>query len=230
MTTFILALLLAVNLLYGVSSRLYHCIKLAAMQGILLGILPLLALRLNAHGAELIVMGTVNIAIKGIALPLLLNLSLRRANIRREIEPLIGYSASVLILVLATVCAFYFSSRIELPGKVLSPLALPTAFATVFTGLFLIVTRRKALTQAIGFLVFENGIYLFGVGMMIRHGFIVELGILLDVFVLIFVMGIAVFHIRREFQHIDSDKLNHLGDFSPETAGTAASAEETQEE
>jgi len=76
-----------------------------------------------------------------------------------------------------------------------------------------IVSRRKAITQAIGFLAFENGIYVFGNGLLIENGLVVELGILLDVMVLIFVMGIAVFQISRGFEHIDSDRMRQLGDW-----------------
>ena len=93
-----------------------------------------------------------------------------------------------------------------------SQLALPVAFITMATGLFIIVARRKAITQVIGFLVFENGIGVFGTGMMLEHGVLVELGVLLDVMVLVFIMGIALFQISREFQHIDSDRLNQLDD------------------
>ena len=81
------------------------------------------------------------------------------------------------------------------------------------------MSRRKALTQALGFLIFENGITAFGAGMMLEYGLLVELGILLDVFVLVFIMGIAVFRISREFQHIDSDRLNKLGDWSEDQGG-----------
>ena len=76
------------------------------------------------------------------------------------------------------------------------------------------MARKKAITQAIGFLAFENGIALFGTGMMLECGLAVELGILLDVFVLVFVMGITVMRINRAFEHIDSDKLVLLGENS----------------
>jgi len=89
---------------------------------------------------------------------------------------------------------------------------VPTALSTICTGLFLIITRRKAITQVIGFLVFENGVSIFGTGMMIHNGLLVELGLLLDVFALVFIMGIAVFNINRSFQHIDTHSLNALGD------------------
>ena len=81
---------------------------------------------------------------------------------------------------------------------------------TMISGLFIVMARKKALTQVVGFLIFENGITVFGLGMAVECGLLVELGILLDVLVLVFVMGIAMFHINREFSHIDADRLNCL--------------------
>ncbi len=75
------------------------------------------------------------------------------------------------------------------------------------------------MTQAIGFLCFENGIYIFGSALLIEQSLVVELGILLDVLVLIFVMGIAVFQISRGFDHIDSDRMTQLGDWNGGTEG-----------
>lgn len=73
-------------------------------------------------------------------------------------------------------------------------------------------SRRKALTQVLGYLALENGVYAFGAAVALRLPALVELGILLDVFVGVFVMGIAMFHISREFDHIDTDKLQALPD------------------
>ncbi len=212
----LITVLLATSLMFVVSSRLLHCIKLAAVQGVILGIFPVIAHHGTGLSGETLVSSFINTAIKGIILPLLLTHALRKAKVRREVEPFISYSASLIIFIIVMVLSFWCASRVELPLDVHSPLALPTAFITIYTGIFLVISRRKALTQAIGFLVFENGIGLFGHTIMIHHSFVVELGILLDVFVLIFVMGIALFHIRHEFHHIDTDKLNQLGDFDSE--------------
>ena len=80
----------------------------------------------------------------------------------------------------------------------------------MLVGLFLIIGRKKALSQVLGYLVFENGIYAFGVGVAYEAPLLVELGVLLDVFVAVFVMGIAIFHIRREFDSIDTTRLETL--------------------
>ena len=162
----------------------------------------------------LIFVAAVNLLIKGILLPCLLTRAMRQANVRRELEPFIGYSASLFLILLAAGISFWFCARLDLVPDSVSRLSLPVAFTTMLTGLFIIIARKKAITQAIGFLIFENGITIFGTGMMLEYGLIVELGILLDVFVLVFVMGIALFQISREFQHIDSNRLNQLGDWT----------------
>ncbi len=89
-------------------------------------------------------------------------------------------------------------------------MVIPVAFFTIMSGLFLIISRKKALTQVLGYLVMENGIYVFGTSIAAKQPLVVELGILLDVFVAVFVMDIAIFHISREFEHTDVDKLDKL--------------------
>ena len=86
--------------------------------------------------------------------------------------------------------------------------------ASVFVGLcfLLLATRRKAITQVVGYLMLENGIYTFGLTLAERVPLLVELGVLLDVFVGVFVMGIVVFHINREFDSISSAHLTELKD------------------
>ncbi len=216
-TNVLLALLLTTDLVLVTSSRLFHCIKTAAAQGLILGILPLLALQTEPYPWELIVLAFINIAVKGLLLPGLLGRSVKKVGVKREIEPYVGYSASAVIMILIMLVSFGVAAKIDIPASgILSSLALPTAFSTMAGGLFLIISRKKAITQAIGFLIFENGITIFGMALMIHHALVVELGILLDVLVLVFVMGIAVFHIRHEFQHIDADRLTQLGDFDEE--------------
>ena len=84
------------------------------------------------------------------------------------------------------------------------------ALATVVIGLLVLTTRRKAISQVVGYLVLENGIYVFGLSQVTRAPFLVEAGVLLDVFVGVFIMGIVVFHINREFDSLDSARLSEL--------------------
>jgi hydrogenase-4 component E len=82
----------------------------------------------------------------------------------------------------------------------------------MLTGLVLLIGRKKALTQVIGYLVLENGIFAAGAALIIHQPLLVETGVLLDVFFAVFVFGIAIFHISREFNHIDTDQLAALKD------------------
>ena len=210
----VLACILGVDLFLTASSRLLSCIRWVALQGFLLALLPLVMWDWSGGAPHLsgIFAAACNLLLKGILLPLLLAAAMRKANVKRELEPFIGYSGSILVLGLAGCGFFWLGGNIQPLPPPASLLSLPVAFTTMAAGLFIIIARRKAITQVIGFLVFENGITIFGTGMMLEHGLLVEMGVVLDVLVLVFIMGIALFQISREFRHIDSDRLNQLDD------------------
>ena len=111
----------------------------------------------------------------------------------------------------ALAIAFGVAARLPL-GRAASDLLVPVALVTVMLGLLVLVTRSKALLQVVGYLMLENGIYLFGLTQFQRVQFLVEIGVLLDVFVGVFVMGIVVFHINREFDSISATRLTELRD------------------
>jgi len=127
------------------------------------------------------------------------------------VEPLVGFITSLLLGALALALAFAISARLP-AGDVREPLLVPVALATVMIGLVVLTTRRKALTQVVGYLMLENGIYLFGLTQTESVPFLLELGVLLDVFAGVFIMGIVVFHINREFDSLDSARLTELKD------------------
>jgi hydrogenase-4 component E len=211
---FNLVFLVLTNLLLLSSSRLSPCISFVAIQGVALGVLALMpeAGRLTTPA---LVLGTGFIVLKGVVFPWLLARAIREAQVRREVNPFIGYTASVPLGILLLLGSFWLSSRLSLPRSGYSTLAAPTALFTILSGLFLIITRKHALSQVLGYLVMENGIFAFGVVHAREAGFLVGLGILLDVFVAVFVMGITIFHINREFDHIDTERLSALRDSEP---------------
>ena len=191
------AALVVVNLCLAGVGRLWGAVRLVAFQGVVIGLLPFVLTREHA------LIAVVNVLVKGVLLPVMLNYAIRKARTVRELEPLVGFGKSVALVFVATLLSFRFAPE---------TLAVAVSFATIATGLFLIVARRKAITQVIGFLVFENGISVFAAGISMDYGLVIELGILLDVFVLVFILGIAVYEINRTFSSIDIDRLNHLGD------------------
>ncbi len=193
------------------SSRLVRCIRIVAFQGMLLAVLTL-TVHAHAVTVRVAILAAAILVLKGAAFPWLLSRVLQEADVRREIEPLVSYVSSMLVGALGLAVSFWLSERLPLPVPPISSLVLPVSLFTTLVGLFLIVSRRTALTQVLAYLVLENGIYTFGVGLVHGTPMVVELGVLLDVFVAVFVMGIAIFHINREFDHIDANQLAALRD------------------
>lgn len=212
---FLIVALVLTNLMLLGSSQLGTCIRTVAVQGVAIGFLPFF-LHHEVPAAATVLLAATGIFLKGMVFPWLLFRALRVANVRREIEPFVGYPASLMIGILALACSYWLASRLPLPFPSLSPHLLPVAMFTMMCGMFLIITRRKALTQVVGYLALENGIYVCGVTLL-REGtssLLVELGVLLDMSVAVFVMGIAIFHISREFDHIDTDQMATLRDWT----------------
>jgi hydrogenase-4 component E len=191
------------------TTRLSSTIRAAALQGAFLAALPV-ALH---HGltVHILALGLGTLIVKSIVLPAFLQRAIREASVRREVEPLIGFTASVCLGAVALALSFAVAQRLPLPESQ-TALLVPVALATVIVGLIVLTTRNKALTQVVGYLILENGIYVFGLSQAERVPFLVELGVLLDVFVGVFIMGIVVFHINREFDSLSSARLTELKD------------------
>ncbi len=200
-----------VNLRLLGASRLGSCIRIVAIQGFLLGLLPLVSQGPNL-GLRVLLQATVSMFLKGIVFPALLNRAVRESEARRELTPIIGYTPSLLAGGGLLALALWLGGRLPVPGTAISSLLVPTALFTIMTGLFMIVARRKAISQVLGYLAIENGIFAFGLAFAEREPFLVEMGILLDAFMAVFVMGIMVYQINREFAHIDTDRLSELKD------------------
>lgn len=207
----VIALLVITDLLLLGSSRLRSCITVAALQGAVVSLLPVLL-----HGDEGWVRASSltvgSMLLKGGVFPWLLRRVLRESGVRREVEPFVGHTLSVMVGVAALAFAVWVDARLALPASATghAPLLVPAGLATLLVGLFLIVSRRTAVTQVLGYLVVENGIYAIGVALVGGVPLLVELGVLMDIFVAVFIMSIAAYHISREFDHIDVDQLDRL--------------------
>jgi hydrogenase-4 component E len=189
------------------TSRLSACIRFVALQGLLLGLLPpILHDSWSVHTMGL-ALGTI--VVKAFLLPAFLRWAIREASVRREVEPLIGYATSLMLGMGAMAASFAVAKALPLGGGE-GELLVPVALVTVMIGLLVLITRTKALMQVVGYLMLENGIYLFGLTQARRVPFLVEIGVLLDVFVGVFIMGIVVFHINREFDSISAQRLTEL--------------------
>jgi len=208
----IIILIVLMNLMMLSSSRITTCIRIAAFQGVLIALMPIMA-GYHSMTTGVVISSLVSIILKGVVFPSLLFRAQREANIRKEVEPIGGYPLSLLAGVAMFLISCWLSSRLPYARPLFSEMVVPVSFATFFTGVFIIVSRMKALTQVLGYLVLESGIYLFGAALLVEQSFLVELAILLDIFVAVFVMGIAIFHISREFDNIDTQNLSELKDW-----------------
>ena len=205
-------LVVVIDLFTLASSRLNAAIRAVALQGALLSVLPLLLASWEHEIGHVLLLSLGALAIKAIFIPWLMFRAIREAAIRREVEPIIGFVPSMILGGVGVALAFAFSRGLPLPSPERHAFLVPTALATVWTGLLLVVSRKKAVNQVLGFLMLENGVFVFGLLLAEFMPVMVEAGVLLDLFAAVFVMGIVMFHINREFSSLDTEKLTALKD------------------
>ena len=204
----ILVIILVMNLFALGTSRILAVIRIIGAQGALLGAVSLL---LHEHlSMPSVLAAAVAIVFKGIIIPAIMIRALRDAHIKREVEPLIGFIPSILLGAIATAFALLFSGEPVLMGQEPANLIVPTSLATVLVGFILLTTRFKALSQVLGYLALENGIYIFSLLLVEAIPLVVEMGMLLDLFVGIFVISIITNHINRAFASMDTRRLVSL--------------------
>lgn len=199
---------IGLNLLALGSSRLPTLIGAVATQGMALGLMPPLMQEHSDWRVWLVAAATV--AGKGLVIPTLLRRAMRAAHIHREIEPLIGFVPSLLLGASGTIAAVALARLLPLLPEHSGSLLVPGSLASVLTGFVLLIGRTKAISQVCGYLILENGIYLFGLLLIHSTPLLVEAGILLDVTVGVFIIGIIVDRIQRAFDSLDTRKLTTL--------------------
>ncbi len=208
----LLLIVVVANLYVVASGRLASCVRAAAFQGVVLAMLPLAlwGAQLTAQPVHAVVIVAGTLAVKAFLIPALLFRSIREANVRLEVEPFVSLHSSVLIAAVLVGISFWLASMLVPPQPVPSTLLVPVAFSTLLLGFLVLVSRRQAVTQVVGYLMLENGVFIFGQLLAKEIPVLVELGVLLDLLVGVFVMGIAIHHISREFEHIDTELLSTL--------------------
>ena len=187
-------------------------VRLLAWQGLALAAIPLL--RGIHHGeTALIYVGITILALRALVLPWLLARALAaEQRDQREATPLVNTASSLLITAVLTVVAFAITRPLVNLEPSASTNASPAAFAVVFIALFVMVTRRHAISQAAGFLMLDNGIAATAFLLTAGVPLIVELGASLDVLFAVIVIGVLTGRLRRTFGGADLDQLQELRD------------------
>lgn len=210
MLNLLLLLIVLCNFRLLAASRLGSAIHVCAIQG---GLIAIVTAVLHQGDYNLLFIAGVllTFGVKAVLFPWLLMRTLKKVGIRREVDPYVGYHLSLLAGLLMLVIGFWAGAHLPISGHALDyRLLIPTAVFGFLTGFFLISTRRKAITQVLGYLVLENGVYLFGMSVVEHFPVLVELGMLLDLLVAVFLMGIVVFRIAKTFEHINTSQMTAL--------------------
>ncbi|HEX4025101.1 MAG TPA: hypothetical protein VHX52_10430 [Steroidobacteraceae bacterium] len=199
-----LLLLLAFALL--AQRRIVNMVNLLAMQGAVLCAATLL-LAARTHEGHLYVSAALTLALKVIVLPQVLRALIRRLGVYWDSEPLLNISGTMLVGVVVVVFAFGLAQPITALASTATRSAIGIALAVVLLAFLTMITRRKAMSQVVGFLSMENGLFFGAMSASYGMPMIVELGVALDVLVAMLVLGVFFFQVREQFDSLD---LHHF--------------------
>jgi hydrogenase-4 component E len=204
--------LFGVTMLYiSATSRIEAYIKMLAVQGFCLSII--VALNFNQFDTLnflFIIIETVGF--KTIIIPWFLMKVVRENEISREAEPYITNFYSLLIVSLIFVFGFFIAYWSLEHTQNVKPLHFGVSISTIITGLYIITTKEKLITHTMGYMILENGIFLLSLSVVKEMPIIVNLGVLLDIFIGVLLLGIFINKVKSTFEEVDTDSLTHLKD------------------
>ena len=206
--TLLAAAMLVVQLLMVAQRMLLTNIRLFALQSVLLGTAAA-AIAWFQNVPHLYLMAVLTIVGKGLVLPWFLRRLVRRIGIEHEMHPWVN-PPTAMILCGGLTLVGYLVARPLVAGRQ-GANVLSIAIALLLIGFFLLINRRRAVTQVLALLCAENGLFLAAISLATRGlPLVVELGVFFDLFIAVMVLGILVFRIRETFSSIDVDRLDQL--------------------
>ncbi len=186
--------------------RIQRLISLFAWQGAILFLSTLLV----AHDAgltELYFSAALTLALKVVALPLILHKLVRRLDAQQDSERLVHIPATMLAGLVLVILAFGLAQPISQLATTILRHTIGVALAVILLSFLMMITRRKAVSQVIGFLAMENGLFFAATSATYGMPMVIELGIALDLLVAVYILGIFFFQIREQFDSLD---LHHM--------------------
>lgn len=207
----VILIIFLISLFYlSIANRMVTYVNLLAVQGVLLFIVAILELK-SINTLNLIFILFETIVFKSLAVPIFLKYVLKRNNITREAEPYVPNFVSLIITTLIVVVTIILSNNMEETN--LDKMFFVVALATLFTGLYFIASRRKIITHVMGYLVIENGVFVLSLAVGNEMPMLVNLGIMLDIFASVLILGIFLNKIGDVFKDIDVGQLTKLKDY-----------------
>src|SRR3954469_5582561 len=211
MVTLMAALVLVLQIAMVAQRWLVTNIRIFAAQSFLLAAIAATIAYFN-HAPHIYVAAGLTLLVKTILAPIALERLVERIEIRQEIEPIINVPLSVVISGGLTLVGYVLAESFYRPeeGPTLGHNVLAVAISLFLIGFFMMINRRKALTQVLALLSLENGLFLAAISLTYGMPLIVELGVLFDVLVAVMVLGILVYRIRESFESMDVSRLRRL--------------------
>jgi hydrogenase-4 component E len=208
--TDILLIAFSMSLLYiSIANRLFTYLQILVFQGfILFGVTYLTLTNVNTVNLILIMLETI--VFKALAVPWFINYIIKRNGITREAEPYLPNFVSLIIVTFITVSTIILSSSIK--DANLDKTYFVVALSTIFTGLYLIVTRKKIITHVIGYIIIENGVFVLSLAVGNEMPMLVNLGIMLDIFASVLILGVFLNRIGDLLKDPDIEHLRNLKD------------------
>lgn len=207
----VLLIVFIITLLYvSIANRIITYVKVLAFQGfILFGVTFMQLQEINTLNLVLILLETI--VFKAIAVPLFLDYLIKRNNITREAEPYIPNFLSLVITTVIIIVTILLANSVK--DDNLDKIFFIVALSTLFTGLYFIATRKKIITHVMGYLIIENGVFVLSLAVGNEMPMLVNLGVMLDIFASVLILGIFLNKIGDVFKDVDVNQLNNLKDY-----------------
>ncbi|MCG7844323.1 MAG: hydrogenase [Methanomassiliicoccales archaeon] len=206
---FLAAAILLVSLLVMASTRMGQLVRSFAIQSIMLAMLA--AVLAYYTGSEHIyLVAGLTLVVKGMIIPRFLMYSVDRLKVKREVEPLVGIPGSLLISGALIIVSYYVTEPLISSAETVTRNCLAISLSVVLIGMFMMISRRKAMTQMVGLLMMENGLFLGIISTTYGMPLLVEIGIFFDVFMAVLIMGIFAFRVNRTFETLDTTFMRRL--------------------
>ena len=189
--------------------RIRSLINVFALQGFVLGVSTLVVAHSTSQ-PHLYYSAALTLALKVVLLPWILHRLIRALNVRWDVETLINPPATMLICIVLVIFAFNLAAPISQIAGTVTKSTLGIATASILLSFLMMITRRKAVSQVIGFLAMENGLFFAATSATYGMPMVVELGIALDVLIGTLIFGVFFFQIRETFESLDIHHLEKL--------------------
>ena len=204
----LIALILASTFLILGSTRLYSCVRAFGIQSFILACVAGVV-AFSTGKIDIYIVAILTLAIKAMLIPYIFVYIIREIKVKREVALYVGISTSLIIGGMLVVISYYLIRSINVITE-LSSFALSASMSLVSIGLFIMISRKKAIMQMLGILIMENGLFLGAISLTFGMPLLVELGIFFDVLIGVLIMGILIFRINKTFETIDTDMLKTL--------------------